>query len=576
MRTSLTSFCLLAFQLSVQAEVIIKSSFNNSLESGAGATWKGKEPEYVQGVEGKAVHLKGEHYFSLAGDLKFNQEEGSLYLWVKTDWAGNDGLMHHFVALGMKSGIRIFKDERNRLAVIWKPGDGTPNLTMGGSIAAEWPPNEWRHLAFTWKHGVYAVYLDGMAYQEGEPTAPVAPLTETTPLYLGGAKGAPGDFTADELVFCRHALSKEEVLEVFARGMEQIEKRDDPRLVMHALINDKPAALIMDTCSSLHVLFKEFAVQAGAKMMPSYRGGTIWNEETNATIMLPRTTESYKQRFIVMDGGENFRHAGIVGWMQFFAANQVVVEWDRRTAVAIPPEAVTNITQGWKEYSVPPEASVLRLPSCRIQIDGVELNLPLQIDTGAATGLSLTKKTWETLLPKMNQANRCYNAAWIPGKGPQKFISIVPATIELLGTAMHDVSVSEHLHRATDTSEYATIGLAALSHFEVVIDGVRGKLWLKPRANPAIRESLQLSGMLFLHSGKTADKKYEIEVLENSPAWNFGLRSEDQIIEADGLKPDYDDIHWQIGVKDRLGNGESIQLKVRRGEKTFDLSQKKR
>jgi hypothetical protein len=67
MKTRLTYLCLLTFQLSAQAEVIVKSSFNNSLESGAEAVWKGKEPEYVQGVgvEGTAVHLNGEHRLSL-------------------------------------------------------------------------------------------------------------------------------------------------------------------------------------------------------------------------------------------------------------------------------------------------------------------------------------------------------------------------------------------------------------------------------------------------------------------------------------------------------------------------------
>jgi len=565
---------MLAWCPFARAEVLVSSSFNKSLATDSAGKWESQEPDYVQGVEGKAVHLKGDHHLSLPSGLKFNNEEGTLHLWVKTDWPGNDGMMHHLVALGRKSGIRIFKDEKNMLRVIWDPGGGDKKLAMGGNIEAEWPPDEWRHLAFTWKRGVYAVYLDGGEYQAGEPTVPVAPLTETTSLFLGGVKDAPGDFSVDKFVLCSHALSKEEVLQTFVRGIEQIEHRDDPRLVIHALINNKPAALIMDTGSSLHALFRSFALQAGTKLITSYRGASMFDEETNAMITLPRGP-SFKQRFIILKGGEHFRHAGIVGWMQFFAANQVVLEWDRRTAVAIPPDVVQSITHGWIEHTFATNDSQLRLPLCRIQIDDVELSLPLLLDTGNATGLSLTKKTWASVLPRLNPKKRCYSAAWVPGGGQQKFVSIVPESIRLLGAHMHGVSVSENLHhqRGTYSDEYASLGLAALSHFEVVIDGVNGKLWLKPRAVPAIREHIDLSGMLFLHSDKTEGKKYEVEILENSPAWNLGLRSGDQIIETDGLKPDYDDIDWQISVKDRLGNGESIRLKMCRNEKTFDVIQ---
>jgi hypothetical protein len=77
-------------------------------------------------------------------------------------------------------------------------------------------------------------------------------------------------------------------------------------------------------------------------------------------------------------------------------------------------------------------------------------------------------------------------------------------------------------------------GLAALSYFEMVIDGEKGNLWLKQRATPAIREDLNTSGILFYAARNEAGNK--LEVLEGSPAWNLGLRSQDSILTVDGKK----------------------------------------
>ena len=412
MKTSFTCFCLLAFLLSAKAEVIVKSSFDNSLDSGAKAVWKGQEPEFVHGVEGGAVHLKGEQYLSLSDDLKFNQEEGSLHLWVKTDWAGNDGRMHRLVALGTKSGIRIEKDEKNRLAFIWSPGGEAKDLVLPDSIAAKWPPNEWRHLALTWNHGFYALYLDGMASLEGKATSPVSPLTETSPLFLGGTKEAPGDFTADELVFCNHALSRQEVLEVFVHGMEQIEKVDNPQLVMHALINDHPAALMLDTGSTYNCLFSPFALQAGIKARPSSRGGTLFQEEAYAIIQMADAAPGFNQLFAVLKSMGHHRQQGILGWHHFFEANLLCILWEQRTMLPIGRSNIDELSLDWKAHAYMRRASNLRLPHCTIRIDDIELDLPLMIDTGTSSGLTLTSKTWADVQPKISAAKQYLNGAW--------------------------------------------------------------------------------------------------------------------------------------------------------------------
>ena len=575
-KTFITLACVLATQLQVAADVVLHSSFNKSLAAAPAGEWQGAESDFVLGVENKAIHLKGSQYISISGDLKFSNEEGSLHLWVKTEWPGNDGKLHNIVALGRKSGIRILKDAKNHLRFSWNPGSEAKQLVMGGSIAAEWPPNQWRHLAFTWKHGIYAVYLDGRKMQAGEPEEPVAPLTETTFLFLGGIKNAPCDYAVDEFVLCNHALTEEDVLKAFVSGMEHLERRDDPRLVAYAQINDKPAALILDTGSTLHALFRPFAIDAGVTPMASYRGGNMFNEEADATINLPQGAR-FKQRFIILKNETGFRHDGILGWMQFFSANRVYVEWNRRTLTLIRPEAMKSITQGWMEHSFALDGSQLRLPDCTIRIGEAEVRLPLIIDTGEGGGLTLTKKTWSEVQPQLIQAKRLYKAAWTPKSKQQTYVSFVPDSLQILGESMHGISVEENQHNRLGASgdEHASIGLAAVSFFDVVIDGVAGKLWLKPRTTPAIREHHDFSGILFIRQNEGAEIAYRIEVLNNSPAWELGLRTHDQIIEVDGQKPDYSDIDYQISLKDRLNSGEAISLRVRRGDQTFDVMKPK-
>jgi len=573
MKTSLTYLCLLASLLSAQAEVIVKSSFNNSLESGAEAVWKGQETEFVHGVEGGAVHLKGEQYLSLSDDLKFNQEEGSLHLWVKTEWAGNDGRMHRLAALGTKSGIRIEKDEKNRLAFVWNPGGEAKDLVLPDSIAAKWPPNEWRHLALTWNHGFYALYLDGMASLEGKATAPVSPLTETSPLFLGGTKEAPGDFTADELVFCNHALSRQEVLDVFVHGMEQIEKVDNPQLVMHALINDHPAALMLDTGSTYNCLFRPFAMLAGIKASPSSRGGVLFQEEADANIKMADDAPDFNQRFAVLKSMGHHRQQGILGWHHFFEANLLCILWEQRTMLPVGRSNIDELSSDWKAHAYMRRASNLRLPHCTIRIEDIELDLPLVIDTGTSSGLTLTSKTWAEVQPKISAAKQYLNGAWTLDNGMKTFVSLVPKSISILGADMHGISVSENQHHKNDgqNDEHASIGLAALSYFEVVIDGEKGNLWLKQRATPAIRENLNTSGLLFYAATNEAGNK--LEVLEGSPAWNIGLRSQDSILTVDGKKLDAKDLDEMILLKDQISAGKPVRLKVARGAKQIEMGE---
>jgi concanavalin A-like lectin/glucanase superfamily protein len=557
------------------AEVIHHSSFDKGLAADGGKNWAGKDSKFCRGVKEQAIDLSGASYISFSDKLPFNNNEGTLELWLKTNWPGNDGKDHGILALGKTSGIRISKSTTNELMFMWAPNGSHSQVGMKFSIARDWPAGEWRHLVFTWKQSSFLAYLDGVVRKGMTADQDPSPLPETTPVYLGGFEPIPGDLSVDEFALRNDQLSREEVLQHYVQGMEALEQRSDPRLVMRQLIEKKPATLILDTGSVLNVLFKPFAVEAGLKLMPSYRGRDVFNEETDALLTLDQG-KAFKLRFIILENVTSFDQQGFLGWTQFFRVNRLHILWDYRTVKPLTEAETHSMTQKWQEHAFSTNPLKLVIPATSLLIDGISLTLPIVIDTGDGTGLSLTKKTWDNISSKLNQRRRGFDASWTPTQGAQTNISIVPETIELWGTQMKNISVSRDRHErdTSDDHEEARIGLAALSCFDVVIDGLSQKLWLRPRSSPAIREEINLSGLLFVkHTEKDGEKTVQLHVLEDSPAWRLGMRTGDTIIELDDHQfgPAGMDFDEQIDVKRRLSQEEPVQIKIRRGQDVIEI-----
>ncbi|OYW31107.1 MAG: hypothetical protein B7Z47_02060 [Chthoniobacter sp. 12-60-6] len=426
---------ILLTQIAAYAEIIHHSKFDGDLVAAGGKTWLGKSIGYSAGVTGKAVDLKGESYISFPDDVHFSSEEGTLEMWIKTHWAGNDGKEHSLLALGKSSGLRIMKSKENELILMWKPGEH-PQFGFKFSIANDWPKQEWRHLVLTWKRDSFFVYVDGIVRSGGLAEAVPAPLPETSPLYLGCTDPVPGDLMVDELILRNDALTRAEVLENYERGMSQFELRGDPRLVMRVLIDKSPATLILDTGCMLNVLFKPFATEANLKLLPSYRGGEVFNEETDATLT-QIDGRSLKMRFIVLKNETGLPQQGMLGWDQFFTANRLQILWDHRAMKPLSEAETQTMTRGWQEHDFSSSLHKLMLPVVSMRIGNVEITLPLVIDTGDGTGLSFTKKVWDSLQPQLDQEKRSLSASWTPNRGTQKHIDIVPDSVEIFGKRMN-------------------------------------------------------------------------------------------------------------------------------------------
>ena len=78
----------------------------------------------------------------------FNKNQGTISLWIKPTWAGNDGALHYIFSsqagTDQTGDISIYKDATNYLRFNVYNG-ATPLLSTAG-----WSANSWHHLVFIW------------------------------------------------------------------------------------------------------------------------------------------------------------------------------------------------------------------------------------------------------------------------------------------------------------------------------------------------------------------------------------------------------------------------------------------
>lgn len=560
---------LVAVSTAVGKELVV-SGFDGDLKAGNDREWQGKGISLVRGLNRRALYCQDGGFVMLGEDVGFKSSEGTLAFWVRTDWDGNDGAVHGLCSLGKKSGMRLAKTQDNQLTLVWQPIEGQPPLRFGADISKDWPAHQWRHVAITWKDNVYSIYIDGELRSSAEPEQPLVAFQDTTPLVIGGPKELSADLAIDIFTLNDKAFSQEDVIKRFTRGMEVLELEEDPRLVMRALVGNRPATLVMDTGSFVNALWSSFAREAGLQPRTSYRGGNVFKEEAKVTLTLPKGA-SFTQDFAILESsGDETSWQGLVGWPNFFEANRMRVVWERRATIPVSEKQTQALGADWQPLAATKNSGVLKLPATKVIIDNTELTLPVIVDTGDGTGLSLTSATWRKHMAKWADYPKGYQIRWTPSGGVLARVAVVANEVQLFGHTLKNVCVEENSHASlVDEGEELRIGLSALSHFEVLIDGVKGTLWLKPRAKAAVQSAINSSGLLFLKSGD----KIQLIIPEDSPAWKNGLRTDDEIVQWEHvpIKKGNSGLDMHADIRRLLNAGQAVTLQVQRGEETKEV-----
>ncbi len=130
-------------------------------------------------------------YFPDKGNISESKHEGTMEMWVETDWAGNDNAYHILFDTrdnANQNGMTVYKSINNKIYLQYNDGATSANIISADLDAVNWAANTPHHLiAKWWKVGDskmgFALYLNGLKIAENKSFLIVP--TEHNTLYIG-------------------------------------------------------------------------------------------------------------------------------------------------------------------------------------------------------------------------------------------------------------------------------------------------------------------------------------------------------------------------------------------------------
>ncbi len=167
---------------------------------------QGRAFDFVAGNELSVIATDGVH---------LAKEEGCITLRVKPDWAGNDGVLHYFIDIGVGASanrLAIYKTVANDLVFEVINAGGTSRKRQ---VAVSWSSNTEQRITVRWKtNGTLDLWLNGVQATTSSGTGGVVTVLGPT-LNIGSdlsqANKATGDY--DLVAFYMRAFDDPLVLE---------------------------------------------------------------------------------------------------------------------------------------------------------------------------------------------------------------------------------------------------------------------------------------------------------------------------------------------------------------------------
>jgi len=130
--------------------------------------------QLIEGVFGNALSLPHGQIFSIvANDGNFRPDQGTIELWLRPNWDGDDGQVH--VIFGARVGksdyMNLNKLDTNTFGVATGGRDGAGYQRVELDIS-DWEAGQWHHIAATWGEGRLALSIDGEQVGEAEGSMP--------------------------------------------------------------------------------------------------------------------------------------------------------------------------------------------------------------------------------------------------------------------------------------------------------------------------------------------------------------------------------------------------------------------
>jgi hypothetical protein len=192
------------------------------LAAGAASPSEHRDLQFVEGRFGQAVHLTGRARLYYRGGANFNFLEGTVAFWANRDvvWGQRKSCTLFKVVGGPgwnRNALYFIITSSNRLRVWLYDDESRAIIYMTQSLPEH--PEEWYHLAFTFKDGEVRIFVNG---EEGEYTSDgrgdplmLMPDVPVPLLQFGSDYDHSFEGRFDELRVYGRVLSPEEIRALF-------------------------------------------------------------------------------------------------------------------------------------------------------------------------------------------------------------------------------------------------------------------------------------------------------------------------------------------------------------------------
>jgi len=114
-----------------------------------------------EGRFGRGLRFGPEGYVACSADEHLNARSGTVEVWVKTLFPGNDGVSHNLVGVPGPEGMVLCKDQYGHVAFGFSSGWVPLGHIYADGYANSWQPGVWRHLAACWDEQLMQLFVDG-------------------------------------------------------------------------------------------------------------------------------------------------------------------------------------------------------------------------------------------------------------------------------------------------------------------------------------------------------------------------------------------------------------------------------
>ncbi len=114
-----------------------------------------------EGRFGRCLVLGAGGYVACSANENLDSQVGTIEVWIKPQWTGNDGVFHPFVSVPGMEGMSLHKDQYSHVWFGFSSGWATLSFAYADGYAHWWQPGVWRHIAACWDKDLMQLFVDG-------------------------------------------------------------------------------------------------------------------------------------------------------------------------------------------------------------------------------------------------------------------------------------------------------------------------------------------------------------------------------------------------------------------------------